>query len=155
MMDTGTATLICADAMSRVPGLTVVTNSTRIADCISSAQNGSNAILLGGNYQPGNAQTVGAYTCAEIGRYRTNHVILTVSALDELGAYDFTEEEAQVARVMIDNDSDLTVVADSSKLGQSSTFKICELERIARLVLDSEPKPPLLASFEAAGVDVI
>jgi len=155
MMDTGTATLICAEALVRVPDLTVITNSTRIADCISSAQNGSSAILLGGNYRADNAQTVGAHTCAEIGRYRTDHVILTISALDNLGAYDFTEAEAQVARVMIDHASALTLVADCAKLGQASTFKICDLDNIDKLVLESEPEPALSTVLEAANIDVI
>jgi DeoR family glycerol-3-phosphate regulon repressor len=155
MIDTGTATLICSDALSRIHDLTVVTNSSSIAKRISAAQNGSVVILLGGNYRHDSTQTVGPQTCAEIGRFRTDHVILTISALDHLGAYDFAEEEAQVARAMIETANDLTLVADRSKLGHSSTFKICELEKVTRLVLEAKPDPGLHASLMAAGVEVL
>lgn len=155
MIDTGTATLTCADALARIRDLTVITNSAKIAERISSAQNGSSVILLGGKYRPDNAQTVGPQTCAEIARYRTDHLILTISALDGLGAYDFLEDEALVARSMIEHANDLTLVADTSKLGKSSTFKICELDRISRLVLEASPKPELQASLAAAGVELL
>ncbi len=155
MIDTGTGTLTCADTLARVRDLTVITNSTKIADTISRAQNGSRAVLLGGSYSPDNSQTIGPQTCAEIGKYRTDHVILTISALDSLGAYDFQEEEAQVARAMIEHANNLTLVADHSKLGKSSTFKVCEIGRISRLVLEANPEPELLASLVAAGVELV
>ncbi len=155
MLDTGSATLICAERLSRIRDLTVVTNSVQIAECFSKAQNGSNAVLLGGSYRSENAQTVGAQTCTEIGRFRTDHVVLTISALDHLGAYDFTEDEAQVARAMIENAQELTLVADQSKLGRSSIFKICDLDEITRLIVEGKPDRDLQAALVAAGAELL
>ena len=155
MIDTGSATLICAEALSRIRDLTVVTNCTRIADRVASAQNGSDVILLGGSYRPGNMQTVGPQACAEVSRYRTDHVIVTISALDQKGAYDFEEEEAHIARAMVEYSNNLTLVADLSKLGHSSTFKICNLDRADRLVIEASPEPELKAALSTAGVDIL
>ena len=155
MMDTGTATLTCAEALNRVPDLTVVTNSFRIAERISGANNGSHAIVLGGRYRAESAQTLGPQVCAEIAMYRPDHTVLTVSAIDTAGAYDFTEEEALVARSMISNASSLTLVADQSKLNQTSTYKICEHSQVSRLVLEAEPSPELRGSLSLSGVEIL
>ncbi|WP_116600256.1 DeoR/GlpR family DNA-binding transcription regulator [Primorskyibacter marinus] len=155
MMDTGSTTLVCAGALAHVRDLTVITNSVRIAQTIASVNNGSRVILLGGTYRTDNSQTVGAHTCSEISRIRTDHVVLTVTGFDGSGAYDFSESEAQIARAMAENTGALTVVADSSKFGRNSTFKVCNLERIDRLVLESNPLPDAKAALIAAGIAVI
>lgn len=155
MIDTGSATLVCAEALTRIRDLTVITNSTKIAALIASAENGSKAILLGGSYRHDNAQTVGAQTCAEISRIRTDHTILTVYALDQHGAYDYSEEEARVAQSMVDYANELTIVADLSKLGRSSTFKICDLDKVNRLVMEDTPTGSIYDQLLAAGVDIL
>lgn len=155
MIDTGSATLVCTEALAKIRDLTVITNSTNIAALISAAQNGSKAVLLGGTYSHDNAQTVGAQTCAEIARYRTDHTILTVYAFDQQGAYDYSEDEARVAQAMAEYANELTVVADLSKLERSSTFSICELDKIDRLVLEDAPPANMQAALAAAGVDIL
>jgi DeoR/GlpR family transcriptional regulator of sugar metabolism len=47
-MDTGSTTLICAEALARVKGLKVITNSTRIAATFASATGEAEVYLLGG-----------------------------------------------------------------------------------------------------------
>ena len=155
MMDTGSATLICAEVFSRIRDLTVITNSFRIADRISTANNGSRAIVLGGRYSHKNAQTLGPQACAETAMYRPDHTILTVSAIDAAAAYDFTEEEALVARSMIANASSLTLVADQSKLNQTSTYKICGHAQVSRLVLEAAPSPEFQDSLKLSGVEIL
>ncbi|WP_322990213.1 DeoR/GlpR family DNA-binding transcription regulator [Hoeflea sp.] len=155
MIDTGSTTLICIEAIMRHRDLTVITNSTHIAEVVAAAKNGSSALLLGGIYSDNNAQTVGAQTCAEIRRIRTDHVVLTISALDSSGAYDFSEDEAQVARAMIEGADALTLVADGSKLGRVSTFRICELPEIRNVILDVAPPSDLGAALIAADVNII
>ena len=122
---------------------------------MAAAKNGSCAILLGGIYSDNNAQTVGAQTCAEIRLIRTDHVVLTITALDNSGAYDFSEDEAQVARAMIEGAGALTLVADGSKLGRASTFRICELTEIRNLIVNVTPAPELKAALIAADVHII
>ncbi len=155
LIDTGSTTLIGAEALARLRDLTVITNSTRIAHAVASWTEDATVILLGGAYRHDNAQTVGPTTCAEIGRYHSDHAVLTVGTLNGRGAFDYSLDEAEVARAMIDASDLVTVVADSSKLNRSSPFKVCEHDQIDRLILDKDPDAGLLRQFEAAGVEVI
>lgn len=155
MIDTGSTTLICAEALARVPGLTVITNSTRIAHVFAAAGNGARTVLLGGDYRAGDAQTVGPRTCAEIARLRPDLVVLAISALDSAGAYNVSEEEAEVARAMVESAGALALVADRTKLDRTATYQICGLDRIGCLVLDAEPEPALKGALTAAGVDLV
>lgn len=154
-IDTGSTTLICAEALARLRDLTVITNSARIAGVLSAQRGRASVILLGGRYRHDNAQTVGATTVAETARYRADHAILTVGTIDATGPADFSEDEAQVARAMIDASDSVTVVADTSKLNKRSTFRVCGLDRIDRLITDKAPDAAFRETLDTAGVELI
>ncbi|WP_425428330.1 hypothetical protein [Bosea psychrotolerans] len=52
-------------------------------------------------------------------------------------------EEAEIAQAMLGQSRTLTVVADSSKLGKTAIFQVCDLKRIQRMVLDEPGQAPL------------
>jgi DeoR family glycerol-3-phosphate regulon repressor len=56
---------------------------------------------------------------------------------------------------MIASARQLTVLADSSKLGRHALFQVCEAAHIDRLVTDQPPPRPLAEALKAAGVEVI
>ena len=155
LIDTGTTTLACAEILADIQDLKVITNSWRVAAVISNRGRGSRVTILGGTYRHDNAQTVGSATVAEIGRFRVDHAILTIGTLDDQGIYDFSEEEAFVARAMLDSATQLSVVADCSKLNKRSTHHVCDLQQIDRLILDSVPDAALNGVLRAAGVEVL
>ena len=155
MIDTGSTTLIAAEALARLRCLTVITNSTRIAHAVTGQPNEATVILLGGTYRHDNGQTVGPSACAEIQRYHTDHAILSVGTLNARGAFDYCHDEAEVARAMIRVAGMVTVVADSSKLNRSSPFQVCELDQLDRLILDKSPDGDLRRMLDAAGVEVL
>jgi DeoR/GlpR family transcriptional regulator of sugar metabolism len=142
-MDTGSTTLICAEALARVKNLIVVTNSTRIAATFASGTGEAEVYLLGGRYINGNSQTVGSSTISDIQKFRADHAIITIGALDMTGAMDYSNDEAQVGRSMIEAASRLTIVADSSKYEHRAAFKVCDLEEINNLIVDKFPEPAL------------
>lgn len=154
-MDTGSTTLICAEALARVKDLTVITNSARIAATFAAGTGGAEVYLLGGRYSSDNSQTVGSTTIREIEQYRTDRAIITVGALDSGGVQDCSNDEAQVARAMIAVASQITVVADHSKFGQSATFSVCDLEKIDQLVVDKFPEGVLKDALTEANVEVL
>ncbi len=155
LIDTGTTTLACAEALSKIANLIVITNSTRIAGVISGKENGSKVILLGGTFRHDNAQTIGPTTIAEIGHFRVDHAILTVGTIDKRGISDFSQEEALVARAMIDAAEKVTVVADCSKLNRRTTYHVCDLRSIDRLILDYAPDAEIHEIFRSVGVEVL
>lgn len=151
-MDTGSTTLICAEAMARTKSLTVITNSARISATFAAGTGGAQVFLLGGLFRGDNAQTVGPTTIREIGYYRTDHAIITAGTLRAEGAYDYSYSEAQVARAMIAAASEITVVVDHSKFERDATHKLCNLDQIDNLISDKRPNDALADALHRANV---
>lgn len=154
-IDTGSTTLICAEALAEVERLTVITNSVRIAQTFASTGARNTVYLLGGAFSADNGQTVGPLAIEQIGAFQADHAVLTVAALDAgAGAMDSNFDEARVARAMIEHSRNLFVVANAAKFGRKAAFPVCPLSRIDVLVCDREPETELAESLRAAGVEI-
>lgn len=154
-MDTGSTTLICAEALARIRRLTIITNSTRIAASFSAGAGRADVYLLGGLYRGGNAQTVGAGTVSEIANYNADMAILTIGAIDGGGAMDFSNQEALVARAMMRASGLVTILADHSKFDKRAAFKVSGLSGVDTLVSDRAPGAALKTALLEAGAGVI
>lgn len=153
-LDTGATTLSAAEALAEADGLAgglmVATNSLGVARILGRA--GARVMLLGGDYAPGNDQTVGPRVIEEIGRCQFDHAVLTVAALDpEAGAMDADPGEAEIARAMIARAGRTVVLAAGAKMMRRAAFRVCPLERIDLLISDAAPPPAMQAALDAAG----
>lgn len=154
-IDTGSTTLMCAEEIAKIGGLTVITNSTRIAAVMAGRGNRTVIFLLGGRFDGDNQETVGPTAISEIQSFHADHALITIGALDAAaGATDFNFDEAQVARAMMDNADNLIVVADATKFQRRAAFAVCPLERIGALVSDRPPADALAAALTSAQVAV-
>lgn len=152
-IDTGTTTLACAEALRAVPGLTVVTNSARIARTL--AQGDARVLLLGGRYAFDNDQTVGAEALRQIAEFRAGCAILTPAAVDaEAGILDSDLDETHVARAMVAHADRVIVVAASSKFARRAAHRVCRLQDVDALVSEAAPQGQLARALELAGVAV-
>ena len=152
-IDTGTTTLFCAEALAATPGLTVITNSVRIADVFGAGSGQATVHLLGGPYRPGNAETFGAEVEEQIARFHADRAVLTVAAFDaRLGAMDADAAEARIGRAMAARADEVTIVADLSKLGRRAVHAVCPLAAVATLVTDGEPGAAFRSALAEAGV---
>jgi len=154
-IDTGSTTLICAEALAKIKHLTIITNSTRIAASFAAGAGGADVYLLGGLYRGGNAQTVGAGTVSEITNYNADMAILTIGAIDGGGAMDFSNQEALVARAMMRASGQVAILADHSKFDKRAAFKLCGLSGIDTLVSDRAPGLALKTALLAAGTGIV
>jgi len=154
-IDTGSTTLICAQALARVRRLTVITNATAIAEVFAKGAGGADVYLLGGRYRPDNAQTVGADSLVDLGQYRADMAVLTVGAINSAGIADFSHEEARIGCAMAKAASALLVVADHSKFDKPAPFVVAALGDVAQLVCDTAPGRALRTRLAAAGVETI
>ncbi len=154
-IDTGSTTLMFAEEIARMSGLTVITNATRIAETLAAADNRASVFLLGGRFDGDNRETTGPTAIAQIGGFQADHAVITVGALDaQGGAMDFNFDEAEVARAMIDNADKVIVLADSTKFGRKGSFRVCPLARIQTLVTDKPPGPEMQKVLAAAKTTV-
>lgn len=135
-MDTGSTTLFCAEALAHTRDLTIITNSTLVAAAFAKGRGDANIFLLGGRYRRDNAQTVGSEAIGQINAYHADRAILTVGALSTYGIMDYSSHEAQIARAMVKAASQVTIVADHTKVNQVASFKVCNLDDIQMLITD-------------------
>lgn len=154
-MDTGTTTLACAEALATLDGLTVITNSLRIAQRLGESDIRHRVYLLGGAYAADNSETAGPLVIEQIERFQADHAVLTVAALDEHdGAMDADFDEAQVARAMIERARNVIVLAHEQKFGRRAAFRVCRLDEIDVVVCDRMPVAGLRTALVSAGVAV-
>lgn len=154
-IDTGTTTVLFAEAIAGLSGLTVITNSIRIASIV--ATGGDNKVfLIGGAFSVDASETVGSLAVEQIARFRARHAFLTVGAIDGTGLLDFDEAETQIARAMIDRVETVTALADASKFNKRGIFEVTGWDRVDRLVTDANPPANIAQAMEATGtVDII
>jgi DeoR family glycerol-3-phosphate regulon repressor len=154
-IDTGSTTVMCAEALTAVTGLTVITNSVRIAQIFGEPQAQSTVYLLGGAYGNDNAQTLGPMVIEQIRGFQADHAILTVAAIDPaVGAMDANIDEAQVARAMVGHARRILIVADLEKFGRKAAFQVCRTEEIDVIVSEALPGPEHVAALEAGHVEL-
>lgn len=136
-IDTGSTTLAAAEALAAIPGLTIITNSCRLAERLARAGSDAAIHLLGGIYGLDNAQTTGIAVIEQLGAFRADRAVLTVAALDPMeGAMDASIDEAQIARAMVRNARSVTVLADSTKFGRHAAFAVCATRDIDLVISD-------------------
>lgn len=156
LVDAGSTTAYFAEALGQAGSFTVITNSVLVANELWSAPNPSEIYLTGGRYFGEGHEVLGPLVVEQIQRLHADHAVLTVGALDAAGNFmDFNTEEAFVARAMIANARQTTVLADSSKLNRRALFRVCEADQVHRLVTDKPPDPTLASLLRSAGVEII
>lgn len=154
-IDTGSTTLAFAAELARRNRLTVVTNSPVIAGQLQRASGCAGVFLLGGKYHSEVDETVGPLCIEQIRRFRTTHAFLTIGALGAEGIMNFDIDEAEVARAMVGQADQVTILADSSKFTRRALFEVGPLSCAARLVTDARPPDGLSHALETAGVEVL
>ena len=136
-LNSGTTTFALARALRRVSGITVVTNSPRIADVLQDAPaTGQTVVLLGGVRTPSDA-LVGPLATAAL---RTLHVDLAFLGVHGLSERDGLTTpnmmEAEINRLFLQRCDRSVVLADSTKWGLSGLYRIAGLEEVDTVVTD-------------------
>lgn len=156
LIDAGTTTGYFAEALARVASFSVITNSVAIARGLWAGEHRSDVYLLGGKYVGDGEEVLGPLAVEQIRTLHADHVVLTIGGMDGAGkCMDFNAEEAFIARAMIASARQVTILADSSKLGRHALFQVCEANQIDRLVTDIMPDRQLAEALHSAGVEIV
>lgn len=154
-IDTGSTTLMCAEAIAALGRLTVITNSVAIAQAVAAAERGNAVYLVGGSFGADNGETTGALAIEQIGHFKADHAVLSAAAVDaSSGVMDSSFEEAQVARAMIRRARHVIVAAHAAKFDRAAAFRVCPLEEVDLLVSEAAPGPELAVALLSASVEV-
>jgi len=157
IIDSGTTTLQLARHIKQLKpkNLTVVTHSLNIATELADAP-ALNLIMIGGILRQISNSFVGPQAERMITELHADHLFLGVDGLDpELGPTTPDILEAQLNSLMITVSSEVTVVADASKIGRRSLSSIGAISSIHRLITDNRVLPETVHILEKKGLQVI
>ena len=141
----GTTTHVLAARVADCPGITVVTNSMRVAEVLHRIGRRDQTVILTGGMRTPSEALVGSFTVAQL---RSIHVDLTFVGVHGMAAAaGFTcpnLHEADTDRAMIEAGQRLVVTADSSKWGIIGIATIARLDQADVLVTDTGIDPAAL-----------
>jgi DeoR/GlpR family transcriptional regulator of sugar metabolism len=153
LLDGGTTTLEVARELSG-KSLQVVTNSVPIVNLLMN-QPQIELLQLGGYLHPKTGVALGPLTIAALSQIHVRRLIMSVGGITEAGLFNSNTLLVETERQMLTAAEEVVVVTDSSKLGHAALAHLCPLNRVRRIVVDSNITPHWRATFEAAGIDVL
>jgi DeoR family transcriptional regulator, fructose operon transcriptional repressor len=152
LLDGGTTTLEVARALigRRVQ---VVTNSLPIAQLLASSQQ-TDLILIGGYIYPRTGVALGPLTIATMQSIRVRTAILGAGGIVPEGIYNSNLLLVETERQMMSCGQEVMIVADHTKFGRLALARLCGLEEIHSIVVDSGIGEEHRAMLEAAGLAI-
>ena len=152
LLDGGTTTLEVARALvgRRVQ---VVTNSLPIAQLLASSQQ-TDLILIGGYIYPRTGVALGPLAIATMQSIRVRTAILGAGGIVPEGIYNSNSLLVETERQMMSCGQEVMIVADHTKFGRLALARLCGLEEVDQIVVDSGLADENRAMLEAAGVTI-
>lgn len=155
LLDAGSTTLALAEALALRQGLTIITNSLEAARTLA-GRGGHDVRLLGGRLDQDVPATYGDEAIAEVSRLHVEWAFVSpVSFHVDSGAMDYAWHEAAMARAMLARAARRVLLADASKLGQTSRIQVCAVSDVDVLVTDLQANPAVLRAIREAGVPTV
>jgi DeoR/GlpR family transcriptional regulator of sugar metabolism len=157
ILDSGTTTAEIARQIKAraLHAITVITDAMNVVSELVDAP-GISVICTGGILRPISHSFVGPQAEAMLKDLHADRLFLAVDGFD-LVAGPTTPDllEAQLNGIMMTVAKEITVVADSSKLGRRSVSRIGSIEQIHRLITDIKAPEEFVQALRARGIEVI
>jgi DeoR family transcriptional regulator, glycerol-3-phosphate regulon repressor len=155
VLDSGTSTAFLARELRAKQNLTVITNSTHVAQIMAEAP-GNKVYLAGGELDVASGAAHGPQALDFLVRFRVKHAFISVTALDlESGAMDAHTFNADFANTAFSVATHRVVLADHAKFGLSAFARICPFRDIEVIVTDQSPPPEFFATFQETGTRLV
>ena len=123
---------------------TVVTNNIQTALDLAKKPN-INLILLGGSVQYNTNSATGSFTVRQLGEFAFDLMISSSAGISEKEALDRSIEQREIKRAAMLRSKKKILLADHTKFGFPSPYKIADLADYDFVVTDA---PPLDGHFE-------
>ncbi|WP_437225666.1 DeoR/GlpR family DNA-binding transcription regulator [Planctomicrobium sp. SH661] len=153
ILDGGTTTLEVAKHLSG-KSLQVVTNSLPIVNHLVSVSD-IELVFLGGYLYPKTGVALGGLTVAALKQIQARRLIMGVGGITEAGLFNSNSLLVEAEQQMMASADEVIVVADSSKLGHSELTRLCGLDSIHRLVVDSGISAEWRSRIRDFGIELI
>ncbi len=154
-IDPSTTCVAIAKAIKNKQRLSVVTNSIEILENLSDVSDWE-IISSGGHLKENYLALVGQGAASTFENYNADKAIVSCKALDiTKGATDSNELFSQVKRSMLKNAAVKILAVDSTKFGEGSFAKICELSEFDMIITDSDPGEEWREYLKSIGVQCL
>jgi DeoR/GlpR family transcriptional regulator of sugar metabolism len=158
VLDASTSALYIARRLKDVTtwhGLTVVTNSIRIASELAGHQ-GITVLMLGGRVRWEALSVVGPLGDGVFRRVNVQKAFLGAAGFTiEAGLSDAMEEEAQIKRSMVNAARDVYAMVDHTKWGRISSATFCRTDRLTGVFTDDQAPQDMVATLRAMAIEVV
>jgi DeoR/GlpR family transcriptional regulator of sugar metabolism len=152
----GTTTYALAQRLANVPGLTVLTNSVRVADVLHQVGRADQTIILTGGVRTPSDALVGPFAVAALRTVHVDLVFVGVHGMDPHSGFTCPNLlEADTDRALIESGRRLVVVADHSKWGVIGISSIARLDQADVLITDAGLQPDARAVLSEAVRELI
>ncbi len=154
-LDIGSTTAYVATALKDHQDLFVVTNSVFVAHTLAS-RNNNKVFMAGGELRPHDGGAFGIEAQELVKRLNVRFAILSVGAVNaEMGFMLHDLQEANLARLAIDNAQIRVVVADGEKLGKRAPVTLDALGKIDVLFTDAQPDAAISEMLSKNEIDLV
>lgn len=156
ILDSGTTMLQLARVFPALADVTVITNDLRVAAELAERRPSVRVLLSGGSVIAGSQALVGPFAERTFQDVHADvSFISTVAISPEEGLTHPALEHVSVKRAMVRAGQRVVVLADSSKLGSTSTYTIAALSEIDAIVTDGGAPEEFLQAVNREGIEVI
>jgi DeoR family fructose operon transcriptional repressor len=133
--------------------ITVFTNNLHAA--LQMGEAGFHHYLIGGEFQPRSLSIAGRFAIENLKQVFANKAIIGVDGISsKYGCSVPSNAEAEVVRIMMEHTKgQIIIVADHSKWGVVSNFKVASLDEIDKLVTDEAIDESAIESLRAHSVE--
>lgn len=154
-VDSGTTCFEMRHALKQRRSLTLIANSARLATELGSFPE-SSLILLAGHYRPERMDTVGPLAVQSIGQLRGYSAFIGADGLSQdFGVSASEMQTADLYQHIIRNARETILLADHSKFGVPSLFRIGGFDSVSRVVTDRDPGPDWQSFFSDHGIALV
>jgi len=155
IIDSGSTTSEMVRNFIDFQDITVITNALDIANRLISKPN-INVIIPGGYLRKNSISMVGPMAEKSLRNFNVDKAFLGVDGIDTRhGLYTPNVEEARLNEVMIEISKEVILLVDSSKFKIRSLAFICAIDKVHKVITDSNILTDDRKRLEDAGVEVI
>lgn len=157
IMDTGTTLLQMAKALlnSEIGNITIATNDIR---CAMELAKNHNVVLhmLGGLIRDGYYTALGCWAESALNGLHADKLFISCDAVGLTNGCTITNvEEIAIKQAMIKASQECTLLCDHTKFTLTAFMKLCDIDKIHRIITGKEADPKIVASFIEAGVEMV
>jgi len=148
-VDSSTTALFLARQLqkSRLPHLTIVTNSVAIIQEFRLFPSQFVLISLGGSFNLQLNAFLGKATIEALGKLKVNRAFISAAGITAHGLFTYHESHAEFLKTVLEAAKEVHVVLDSTKFNKNALFEICSLERVDSLISDLAPSSSITNSL--------